>query len=457
MKISEVIKNIESTQDTKKASYKGLTLWLEFRNRFFYILSIGKESNLVIDNSLYITVLKSMFYGFFNWFKSYDCWVLSASNYRIKIGDKYFDKYFDYPASRIKSTLFIELSISPHFKRSEVFSKHIVSRAPLVIFEKIYSIFISTKGIDFTMYEDIQSEYNTKIDPIYSIKKMISQYKAMKLLLFFKKNPSVVFIAPSYMSFGYVKALKEKGVTVVEGQHGVINKEHFGYNYYEDYNKNYFPDYLLSFGEREQNVFDDSNTYIAKGKVIPVGSYYIDYISDSFTKEIDTFGYRLTFSVSMQDCNIGGDVLPFLIKAASQNRDCLFLLKPRRTPASEYNGLYELPINIRFVKDLDVYKTILHSDFHITAYSSCALEAPALGVKNILINFENKAKDYFSNVLDENTTGYVSTVDEFTDLIKSLVVVPKESVKKFHEDVFKSNYQRNVDLFLEKIKGIDRL
>jgi len=136
MKISEVIINIESTQDTKKASYNDLTLWLEFRNRFFYILSICKESNLVIDSALYFTVLKSIFYGFFNWFKSYDCWVLSASNYRIKIGDKYFDKYFDYPASKIKNTLFIELSISPHFKRSEVFSKCIVSRAPLVIFEK---------------------------------------------------------------------------------------------------------------------------------------------------------------------------------------------------------------------------------------------------------------------------------------------------------------------------------
>jgi len=453
MKISEIINSIECNYDTKKVKHHDLTLWLEFRNRFFHNLSIGKESNLIINSSLYLIVIKSLFYGFFNWFKSYDCWVLSASNYRVKIGDKYFDKYFDYPASKIKNTLFIELSVNPHFKRSKLFSKNIVSRAPLVIFEKLYSLFILSKKIDYSLYEDIQAEYNTSINPNYSVKKMISQYKSMRILLFFKKTPKYVFIAPSFMSFGYVKALKEKNVLVIEVQHGVINKEHFGYNYYEDYNKNYFPDYLLSFGEREIEVFDESNTYIAQGDVIPVGSYYIDYISKSFKNEFDTSGYRLTFSVSMQDCGIGLKLLQFLIKVASENLDCLFMLKPRRTPISKYTALYDIPKNIFFIDELDVYKTILHSDFHITAYSSCALEAPAMGVKNILINLENKSKEYYSNVLDNRTTDYISSEFEFNELLKTLEVLPRETVRSLHKDVFKSNYQANIDSFLDKINN----
>lgn len=453
MRINQVIKSIEGKYDTKNVQYKKLSLWLEFRNRFFYTLSIGKESNLVINRSLYLTVFKSLFYGFFNWFRTYDCWVLSASNYRIQIGDKYFDKYFDYPASKIKRTLFIELSVSPHYKLSRVFSKYIVSRAPIVIFEKLYSIFIVTKKIDYSLYKDIQREYDTVIDPNYSIKKMISQYMSMKLLLFFKKTPSHVFIAPSYMSFGYVKALKEKGVIVVEVQHGVINKEHFGYNYYEEYNKNYFPDFLLSFGEREREVFDEANTYISQENVVSVGSYYIDYIANSFVREFDTSTYRLTFSVSMQDCEIGSKLLKFLINVAIKNSDCLFLLKPRRTAVSDYTSLYNIPENILFMEDLDVYKTILHSDFHITAYSSCALEAPALGVKNVLINLENKAKEYYSTVLDDNTTDYVSSEFEFNQLVSNLEILPKETVKSFHRGVFKANYMANIDSFLEKINN----
>jgi len=455
MKISEIIKAVELNYSTKKIKYDDLNLWLEFRNRFFYSLSIGKESNLVIDSSVYLTVLKSFFYGFFNWFKSYECWVLSASNYRVKIGDKYFDKFFDYPASKIKNTLFIELSVKPHYKRSNVYSKHIVSRAPLVIFEKLYSLFLSLKKVDFALYKEIQTEYNTIIDPVYSIKKMISQYKAMKLLLVFKKKPKCVFIAPSYMSFGYVKALKEKQVIVIEAQHGVINKEHFGYNYYEDFDSNYFPDYLLSFGEREKEVFTQKNTYITPDRVIPVGSYYIDYISEHFTHEIDTSGYRLVFSVSMQDCDIGSQLLPFLLKVALDNTDCLFLLKPRRTAISDYTKLYDIPDTIKFVENIDVYKTILHSDFHITAYSSCALEAPALGVKNILINIENKAKDYYSKVLNEKTTNYLDSVVEFNEYVKSVKVLSKYQVKLLHKNIFKSNYESNINNFLEKIDTLD--
>lgn len=452
MKVNKLIEEIESKYETKKVRYRDLSLWLEFRNRFFFSLSIGKESNLIIDKSVYFAVLRSVFYGFFNWFKTYNVWVLSASNYRIKIEDKYFDKFFDYPASKVDKTLFIELSVKPHFKRSQIFSKYIVSRAPLIILEKVISMFLSLKKVDFSIYKEIQAEYKTEIDPVYSIKKMIAQYKSMQFLLFFKKQPKFVFIAPSYMSFGYVKALKEKGVKIIEAQHGVINKEHFGYNYHEKYDSGYFPDYLLTFGEREKRVFSETNTFIKKNNVVPVGSYYIDYIEEKFKLDINTSDYRLTFSVSMQDCDIGGKVLPFLLNVASENKDCLFLLKPRRTPVKEYTSKYQIPSNMMFVENHDVYQTILHSDFHITAFSSCALEAPALGVKNVLLNFENKAKEYYFDILHKETSYYVSSEKLFNQQVKQLTVESKHKVKALHKEVISTNYQQNINDFLKMIE-----
>lgn len=451
MKISDVIREIETKFNVKNVKSNNLALWLEFRNRFFYRLSIGKESNLVIDSQLYLVVIKSMFYGFFNWFGNYDAWVFSSSLNRIKIEEGYYDKLFDYPASKFKKALFIELSTKPHFKRSEVVSKFIVSRAPLIILEKLISTFIIIKKIDISVINDIQKEYGTEIDAGYSIKKILSQYKAMKIFLFFKKKPKVVFVAPLYMSFGYIKALKEKKITVIEGQHGVINKEHFGYNFYEDFDTNYFPDYLLSFGEREKEVFGGMNKFINQEKVIPVGSFYIDYVNNKYETNIDTGKYRLTFSVSMQDCSIGSHLLPFLISVSKSNKDCLFLLKTRRTPIVEYTKRFDIPNNIKFVENQDVYQNILNSDYHITAYSSCALEAPALGFKNILINFENKAKEYYIDVLDEKTTTFVDSEEEFNKLILGIKPPSRDEIKNFHRKVMKTSYKSNIDKFLKLI------
>lgn len=448
MKINKLIKEVENKFDTTSIKKNDLPLWLELRNRFFYKLSIGKESNLVIDSTVYLTVIKSFFYGFFSWFKRYECWVFSSSLNRIKLDNGYYDKFFDYPTSKLKNALFIELSTGGHYKKSDVFSKDIVSRAPLIILEKIIGLFISLKKIDLSVFKEIQKEYNTSINPAYSVKKMVAQYKAMKFLLTIKRKPKVVFIAPLYMSFAYVKALKEKGVLVVEAQHGVINKEHFGYNYFSG-DSNCFPDYLLSFGEREHEVFSKENKYINAENVIPVGSFYIDYVNDHIKSKIGNDKYRLTLSVSMQDCGVGSKLLPFLISVSEANKDCLFLLKPRRTPISVYKKEYKIPSNISFVENDDVYQTILKSDFHITAFSSCAIEAPALGVKNILINLENKAKEYYLDILDEKTTSFVDSVEEFNKLIANIEVEESNEVKGAHRNIIKANYKDNIDAFLE--------
>ena len=155
-----------------------------------------------------------------------------------------------------------------------------------------------------------------------------------------------MFIAPAYTATGYVRALKEKGITVVEIQHGVINKEHFGYNVYLPFNRNYFPDYLLSFGEQERRVFHAPNQSVESDKVIPTGSFYIDYIERHYQPKMSRQTGQMVFSVSLQDCDIGKKVIPFLMTVANANPSCVFLLKPRRTTIEAYNSKYELPENM---------------------------------------------------------------------------------------------------------------
>jgi hypothetical protein len=441
MKIKEVVREIETTYDVRSIEHKKIPVWLDVRNRIFFKLSLGVESNLTISRGTYFHILSSFFYGFFNWFKKYDCWFIGAISNRVLIEGKYYDRLFDYPATRMGKSLFIELSISKHYKRKN---------------EKMYGLFILSSTKNVAILEEINKTYKLEINHKYAIKKILSQYKVMKFILIFK-SPKFVFISPSYTSYGYIKAFKEKKIKVIEVQHGVINREHFGYNLYTEFNKEYSPDFLLTFGENEKCIFGGDNFFIDPNNVIPIGSFYIDHINNSFipNEALTTKckEYQIVISVSLQDCPTGAKLPEFIMQAARENLSHLYLVKTRRTPIESYEEQYDIPDNVLFVTDLNVYETILYSDYHLTAFSSCALEAPALGKKNILFNIDNKAQEYYGSILNNNnTTVYANDFDEYIQILRTIRKEEEEFIKSEHQSVLIANYTENMDSFINRIK-----
>lgn len=453
MKNSELIKHIESKYDVKSIRYKSLSLWLEIRIRILILINLGQESTLKVNASTYKTILLTSFYGFFNWFKSYEAWVFSSKINRLKIDGKYHDRLYEYIGSKFNKTLFIEVTTDKHFKRKNVASKYIVSKSAFILLEKIISLFISTKHIDKSVIAKINKDYNIKYDANYAIKKMISQYKIMRFVLRFKK-PKVVFLSPAYTAYGYVKAFKEKGIKVIEVQHGVILKEHFGYNVYEKFDDSYFVDYLLTFGGQEVEVFKES-VNITADKVIPAGNYYLDYISNHY--EPDTKlesilkNYKKSFVVSLQEIDKTDRLIPDIINCAKQNTDCVFILKPRKLLAKTLEQKHGKLDNVIYIDDINIYQLIMQTNFHITVYSTCAIEAPALGKQNILYNIGNLSKSIFENTLSNPiTTTYVNDLNELTNLVHNIEPNKTAEILLAHKSVIKSNYKQNIDRFLKQ-------
>ncbi|MFK8046296.1 MAG: hypothetical protein AB8B72_12445 [Crocinitomicaceae bacterium] len=455
MKSSDQVKHIESNYNVSSITYKNLSLWLEIRYRLFSKMFHGEETGLKINSQTYLNVIKSAFYGFFNWFKKYDAWFLSNSSNRLEINGRYYDRFFDYPASKYNKSLFIELTTDKHFPKKSVSSQYIVSRSPLILAEKFISFFINVKKLDLNILESIKQDYQIDFDATYSIKKMVAQYRVMSFLLKFSK-PKVIFIAPSYTAFGYMKAFNERKINVVEVQHGVIIKEHFGYNIGPGFDRNYFPDYLLTFGGQESQVFDTENNFIANNKVVPVGSFYLEHINSEFqpSKIIDdlTSNFKFSFTVSLQDVESGEKLVPFIINTAKKNQNIIFILQPRRKPKKYYTSTYNLPNNVVVSEKLNIYELILNTDGHISVYSTCALEAPALGKQNILVNIDGKSKEIFGNTLvEKTTTQYVNTEIELQDCLVNFEALSPKVIQKAHKDVLKSNYKVNMDSFLNRI------
>jgi hypothetical protein len=450
-----LIKHIESNFNVKSIKYNSLNLWLELRNRIFVLITLGQESTLKVNSNTYKSIVLSAFYGFFNWFKSYDAWIFSSKINRLLIDDKYHDRLFEYIGNSFEKSLFIEVTTDKHYKRNKVASKYIVSKSILILIEKCLGLFISVKQIDLIEIDKIKEEYQINFNPNYTIKKMITQYRVMKFLLRFK-SPKVVFLAPTYTSFGYVKAFKEKGIKVIEVQHGVIVKEHFGYNFHEKFDEHYFPDYLLSFGEQEIEVFKN-NYGISSHHIVPVGNYYLDYLNTNLKVDVNLEKtlkcFKKSFVVSLQEIDKTEALIPNIILCAKENTDCIFILKPRKLSVSFYKKEYEKLDNVLFIDDLNIYQLISQTDFHITVYSTCAIEAPALGKHNILFNLNNLSKSIFGSTLtNKMSTTYVENLKELNFVVRNTKVPLKSDILMAHKSVIMSNYKVNIDNFIQNLK-----
>jgi hypothetical protein len=214
--------------------------------------------------------------------------------------------------------------------------------------------------------------------------------------------------------------------------------------------RSFFPDFLFTFGEKTNNVFSEKNYFIKKENVIPIGSMYLDYINNEYQPSEKTrtmfFNYRKKYekivAVASQ-WTIEEKLIKFIKKAARLNNDILYIFVPRDT--NKDYSLVEFPNNVVILKDLNIYQIIKESDFHSTVFSTTAIEAPALGIPNILINIDGFAKKYYSDILtDRNTTIIAETEQEFIKILDNRKKISKKIIMDAHEGFYKQNHKENI-------------
>lgn len=392
----------------------------------------------------YIMKLKNIFYGFKNWFRNYEYICFSDSEQRKLINNTYKDKKMDDIVDKLnENVLFIESPTLKHYEN--VCTQYIVSQSLLdfiTLFYKKISLRFNIENKDIT---EILNKENINFDYKNIIKKIRADIKIYTILFYIYK-PKAIFISCAYCRFGVVKAAKNLGIDVIELQHGVITNAHYGYVSDIKLNNSYLPDKLLSFGFNEKNM---KNLLIKK--IIPIGSYYLNYLKTNFKSDeelkykINSYKYIIGVSMQDEDWEYKG-ILSFIYNVASKNKDILYIIIPRRRK----DGI-KLSDNIVVYEKLDCYNLILHCDIHVTLYSSCALEAPTLGIPNILININDFAKKYYKNILDEYHTKIVNSEESFFKAMKNITNLDKKEIQLKNSKVFVSDYEKRVNSFIKKI------
>ena len=440
-----IFKEIEKKYPVESIKINDIQIWPYLRIYLGFKL-IFDIDRITFNFKILINFIRTFFYGFFNLFRKYEYIVFSVSEQRKLINNKYVDR-FDYIAEMLNNTLFFESSLSSHFKKKNIPTKHICSKNILYLFEVIISnIFIRNIKIENEhLIKEISEKYNIDVDYRTLSKRFIAQYKIMKFIIK-KIKPKAVFMITPYTNMGYVKALKDNGIKVIELQHGVINFSHPAYNIFKRFDSGLYPDYLLTYGKKEKNVFTDKNYYINKNNVIPIGHFYIDYITNKYKgdKKLKRIvkNYNKIIAVTSQDI-FDDDLIPFLKKSADLDKTIIYIFIPRKRTKSYYSK-YNFPENMIIADWLNCYEIIIQSDFHSTINSTCAIEAPSMGIQNILLNINNQSKDYYGTILDDRSiTSYVNTPEEFVEIINSFKILEKDKVIKSNKDIIVPYFQEN--------------
>jgi len=464
----DFIKEVETKYNVKSVKVKGLQVWPFLRTAYFMAYSnsiFGKYKKISLLTSLRVRIecLKSSFYCFWNLFKKYDYFVFSNIWEERQLKGKYINKLLHGLITELgeERLLLIENPLNKyHISRRKIAISNIISMDLFRFLCYLVSLRKSPKIHNEKILKEINEKYGLNI--IYN-KLILEFFSYKKLFNFFFHiyKPELIFLSNYYgiAHQAVIFVAKKMGIKTIEFQHGRIDKQHPAYNIFIELDKSFFPDYLFAFGNYVKDVFDKRNYFIKKENVFPVGSMYIDYIKNQYRSSANTIKifeefkkkYKKMVAVSSQ-ISFEDKLIDFLKKAASLYKDILYIYVPRDLD-KDYSNV-NFPENIIILKDLNVYQIIKEVDFHSTICSTCALEAPALGVPNILINIKNWSTKYYSNILlDQNVTRYVNKEEEFVSMILNWIPLPKEKIIRLHSKFYKPSHRENLKEALKNIRN----
>lgn len=397
--------------------------------------------------------LKQLFSGRKHKFNSAKTIIFSNSLERREIDKQVIDKLFEgiVNEGELSPIKTIEAKFAANFYPLDTYAnQQVYSRSSFYLREQfLMRTKLKRLKVDWpeTVLNLLQKN-NLQLDLDTIVKRHVAQYLTMHNYFGKHKNLEYVFLSVSYTNFGLVNACRDLGISVIEMQHGVINREHYGYTYTYAPAQNQYPDFLLTFGERDADYINQSSLqHFVKAKA--VGSYVLDLYEKQAVQV-----QAMSVAISGQDCQTGLESVVDLIELAKKNSAVTFYFKARRTAVSWYLERYSFPSNWIFEEKRDVYQLILETTLHLTAYSSCALEAPSIGRRNILFNKNNKAREYYHDKLPEGiSTSYCDSLKELHENLQRLLQadVKEIDIKQSNTANMQSNYQDNIHTFTREL------
>lgn len=382
-------------------------------------------------------------------FKNFDIIVFSDSTEYQKYNSSYANKLFRPLFETYENILYVERVVPSEHSLIPFCGISILNSAVFQILGKIFwRLFRSQSN-----YEIIEKFCNDTLICKVDLKKNCKNLQCYKFIffLFFKwKNPKAIFLSDSYNTYtmGLIAAAKKLGIPTVEQQHGIINYEHFAYNFYGKQRplQNFYPDYLLTFGPMVLKEIGRSS-FIEPNRIHNCGHPYLDYLSQKTlykTKDNSNIAIGITLLWIYEK-----KIISFISEVSDLLLDVEFILIPRNTDDERY-GTLKLPINVRIERKKKFYELMAEDiDIHCTVNSTTAVEAPYFGVPNILLDFDGEASRYYKSLLPPSEINhYVNTTEEFVHSLQKLKSIDHNIVHNFANELYTQHYSYHLKNFI---------
>lgn len=434
------LNQIEEELEVQNIDHNGVAIWPILK---CYLIDLVGERNVVkkVDKSFLRIVRSNILLdlkSLFNLRKS-KYWVFTTSQTRFRLNQDSIDRVASSLLRYLPNIVLIENPIPKgktpidNFQNNEYY----VGMSPLFLGQFILQKLTRTPSIK--NLEILEDYYKTDLSRFLPIYHRIYASMLFYSFLFKFLRPKVIFVVCYYCNFGMIWAAKKKNIPIVEMQHGLISESHRAYNFAEKQDRKLMPDYILSYGPVSSKIVTDGNVVVPKN-TFNYGNTFLQEVYERLTVNKKLKGYQSKFDKIIcvtGQLELTDRPLIQMLKVICQDFPTIgFLYKPRHMDSfSEFTG-HE---NLIRCDDINTYELIKFCDFHLTVYSTCALESLALGTPNISVDIKGYYKKYLHEILKDNPYNYVVNSE---DGLKKLIMelnghkYKKEVVRASMEHIF---------------------
>ncbi len=276
------------------------------------------------------------------------------------------------------------------------------------------------------------SDKNKIMDNFLYILEKINAYREYYSYILTKINPRIILMPVGYSLTNQflTSVAHERGIPVVELQHGAVTDVHIAYNYPENVKLDGFPDYFFSFGNFDIGT---ARWPIDLSHVIPVGypeleMYVSKYQCSKSTKKTIVFissQYRVLDDIARQ-----------LYNALDKNAyHIIYKLHPKemrdwKTVVS--SKLLNTSIEIVHSLDKSLYECLGEADWVVGMSSTALYEATAFDCKIAIVDHVFSA--FSAPLYEQGKAILVKNVDELINQILSDSFIPNSKVSFFENN-----------------------
>lgn len=449
------LQQIEQSYDVKSVRRHGEQLWPFLRILYFFQIRSaenGVQSSLGMDNTRKKVIgALSALQGFWRWFYKIEFLVFSDASENRRFGDvrrnKLFYSLFDLLGS--KSILYSERRTPAPRDAARVENPSTVPTALIHVAATVISKVRSARHIEnFEILRAIKDRAKIAVDDERAVR-LFEGYRCFFHYFLRWKKPRAIFLSDYYnlCHMGLIRAAKDLRIPTIEFQHGVANREHPAYNFFQSQlERGVCPDYFFAFGPMVHDELREHG-FLPVSKILLMGHPYLDFLQKAGpVSALNPFEgskgskWDLIIGVTLQWTD-EDHVIEFVNEAARRHPRTRFILIPRTPSLPKYASLTLEP-NVHLEVQLEFYSCMWFVDVHVTTYSTCALEAPVFGVPNILLDFDSMATRYFGRQLsDPQFNRYVLTQEQFSDAL-SFQFPSRASVRERSRALFTDDHQQ---------------